>query len=252
MKHSVKGNRAVMETHAPQVVEADDPQTALYRKLEYFPTPPWGARAGAELLLRLDPQARTARDPGCGYGHLVHGARGYFAGGVTGFDIHDYGGLQERRLVDYMSREADALPMVDWEVFNPPFSKAAEWVRLGMKRARRGVALFIRSGWLDTPDRHALCYGDAPLGVEAPFFERIGLKLGGWDPALKPPTTYSWFYFFKPDAAPIWLRELQDSAGMPVNATTPIGPGTQSRLTHADDARLFGEQTAMPLFEARV
>ena len=249
MTRSPGGHRAVMEAHAPAVVAADDPQTALYRRLEYFPTPPWAARAGAERLLQLDPQARTARDPGCGYGHLVHGARGYFAGGVTGVDIHDYGGLQQRGLVDYLSREADALPMVDWEYMNPPFSLAAEWVRLGLQRARRGVAVFIRSGWLDSEGRYPFFYGDAPLGVEAPFFERVALKLGGWDPNASTATPYSWFFFFQPDAAPIWVRELQDAAGLAVNATTPIRPGTKARLTHPDDARLFGEKAAAPLLE---
>jgi hypothetical protein len=37
---------AVMAARAPDQVEADDARTALYRKLEYFPTPPWAARPG--------------------------------------------------------------------------------------------------------------------------------------------------------------------------------------------------------------
>ena len=43
-----------MEGRAGSVVEGDDAHTALMRELNYFPTPPWAARAGGELVRSLD------------------------------------------------------------------------------------------------------------------------------------------------------------------------------------------------------
>ena len=39
--------------------------------LDYFPTPPWAARAGGELIRRLDPPARTCWEPACGDGAFL-------------------------------------------------------------------------------------------------------------------------------------------------------------------------------------
>ena len=36
--------------------------------LEFFPTPPWAARAGGELIRQLDPEAVNCWEPACGAG----------------------------------------------------------------------------------------------------------------------------------------------------------------------------------------
>jgi hypothetical protein len=43
------GAGSLMAARAPDQVEGDSARVALFRQLEYFPTPPWVARAGAEL-----------------------------------------------------------------------------------------------------------------------------------------------------------------------------------------------------------
>jgi hypothetical protein len=63
------GGNAVMSS---RVATAPD-------ELDYFPTPPWAARAGAELIKRLDPAARSCWEPACGQGHMAHGLADYFA-----------------------------------------------------------------------------------------------------------------------------------------------------------------------------
>ena len=66
-----EGAGAVMAGRAPAAVEGDEALTALHRQLDYFPTPPWAARAGAELIRFVDPEARTIWEPACGDGHMA-------------------------------------------------------------------------------------------------------------------------------------------------------------------------------------
>ncbi len=84
-----KGAGSVMADHAPAEVEADDPRTALFRKLNYFPTPPWATRAGAEALRALDPTAVVLREPACGEGHMAGPLAETFT--VYPSDVHRYG-----------------------------------------------------------------------------------------------------------------------------------------------------------------
>lgn len=236
-----------MADRAPQVVEGDDPRTALYRKLEYFPTPPWAARAGGELVKRFDPAAADAWEPCCGEGHMVHGLADYF-GPILATDIHAHGApCQFGAPVDFTSPDADRFDPVDWVFANPPFTLAAEFVRLGLQRARRGVAILQRASWYETDGRYPLFYGETPLSIYAPFFDRVAMHLGRWEPKGGTATAYAWFLFMRPQIEPAEIRALRDALGCA--ATIGIAPGTKRRLTRPDDARLFGVKTPAPLFE---
>jgi len=236
-----------MAAHAPAVVLGDDEQTARFRRLEFFPTEPWAARAGGELIKRLDPLAAWAWEPAVGQGHMAYGLADYFER-VFGTDIHNHGSpWQLGEPLDFLSPAADRFDQADWIITNPPFKPAAEFVRLGLKRARRGVAIFARSGWLETIGRYDLFYGAQPLTIEAPFFERVCLKLGGWDPDGSTATPYSWFLFMKPEAEPPAVRDLRRTLGA-ASVALPIPPGTKARLTKPEDARLFGRAKPAPLF----
>lgn len=245
-----KGAGAVMAAHAPAVVEADDTQTALYRALQFFPTPPWAARAGGELIQRLDPGPWTCWEPACGRGHMAHGLTDYFPEGVGASDIHDHG---YGAVIDFLDPALESWPASfapDFVVSNPPFDQAAAFVARGLARARRGVAMLCRLAWFESAGRYDLFFGDQPLAVFAPFFERVPMTLGVWDPKASTATAYAWFVWFTPDATPAWLNALRAS-GAASCVTVPIGPGTKARLTRASDARLFGKAQPAPLFHQR-
>lgn len=240
------GAGSVMADRAPDVVAADDPQTALYRKLEYFPTPPWAARAGGELVKRFDPEALIAWEPCCGGGHMVHGLSDYFTH-IFATDIHDHGAAcQSLPPLDFTSADADAIE-TEWAFANPPFTLAAEFVRLGLRRASRGVAILQRASWYETDGRYPLFYGETPLSLYAPFFDRVPMHLGRWEPKGGTATAYAWFLFMKPAVEPPEISALREALGCA--ATIGIPPGTKRRLTRADDARLFGAAKPAPLFE---
>jgi len=226
----VPNSTAVMARRAPELVEADDAQAALYRQLDYFPTPPWAARAGAELIRRLDPDARTVWEPACGAGQMAASFRDYFES-VLASDVHSHG---YGYLIDFLD---PAIPIdpPDWIVTNPPFRTAPDFIRLGLQRARRGVAMLLRLSFLEGAGRHELLHGAEPLTVLAPFSERVPMVLGRWDPEASSATAYAWF---------LWMKGAEPRPIM------PIVPGTRDRLWMPDDAANFGSKSDAPLLAA--
>lgn len=242
------GAGAVMADRARGPVEADTPQMARFRKLGFFPTPPFAARAGGELIMSIDPGQWSAWEPACGQGHMAHALRGYFDP-VQATDIHAHGWDGQESTFDFLSDEADLFAEVarpDWIITNPPFHLAAEFVEAGLRRARRGVAVLARLAWFETPGRYPLFFGDTPLAVYAPFFERVPMHLGRWEPKGSTATAYAWFVWTKRDA--VWRAAWGDVRPLRCEVR-PIPPGTRARLTHPDDARLFGAKAGAPLFE---
>jgi hypothetical protein len=234
------GAGAVMADRARGEVAGDDARTALYRRLEFFPTPPWAARAGGELIKRLDPLAETCWEPACGEGHMAYGLADYFHQ-VEATDVHDHGFGWS--CVDFLAPDAspDAFRIagdVDWIVTNPPFATAAQFVRLGLSRARRGVAILARASFMESAGRYPLFFGDQPLSVYAPFFERVPMQLGRWEPGGSTATAYAWF---------VWDKAVMLQRFAPrVHA---IAPGTRERLSRPEDARRFAPAASAPLLD---
>lgn len=226
----MKPSRAVAEAHAPTIVEADDETRAKWRALDFFASPPWACRAGAELVRRIDPMAEDAWEPACGDGIMAECMRETFSG-VHATDIHPQGyGLT----LDFLAPTTCSYG-VNWVMTNPPFGKAVEFLEKGLEVATRGVALLCRLAFLESVDRYAPLYtGRHPLAVLAPFSERVPMQLGPWNPKCSTATAYAWFIFLKE-------RRSQD----PV--IWPIGPGTRARLSRPDDVRRFCAPSDAPL-----
>lgn len=249
-----------MADRARGEIASDDARQALHRRLEYFPTPPWAARAGGELINELDPPTEGRGwwcwEPACGEGHMAYGLADHFAL-VHATDIHDHGGeLQNGPPIDFLSPEADLIDQCDWIVTNPPFAKAAEFVQAGLRRARRGVAILARTQLMESAARFPLFFphlsgapcGTAALYAFAPFMERVPMALGGWDPKGSTATAYAWFIWMQPGAA----ADMSHRTRRLINLRPeiwPIAPGTRERLTRPDDARRFGRKADAPLLE---
>ena len=212
-----------MASRQPTV--ADDP--------DFFPTAPWGARAGAELIVRLDPAAREVWEPACGAGHMVHALADYFPT-VWASDAYHYG---QACVLDFHSPEAGAR-RVEWVVTNPPFIGIDRFIRQAWTVATRGVAILGRAALLESETRHGLLYGDAPLTVFAPFTERLPLTAGRWDPEASSAAFYAWFIFLKPALAP--ERVMGRVEGLARPAVVPIPPGTRDRLHREGDVERLG------------
>lgn len=211
---------------AGRIVDGDDVVTAQYRALDYFPTPPWAARAIGHFIREVDPDARTCWEPACGEGHMAHGLSEAFAR-VRASDIHPHG---YGEVIDFMMPWAGEGESADWIVTNPPFSSdwgsAAAFASLAWGRARRGVALLCRSQFEETVGRYALFHGPEGATFKVVFAERVAMTLGRWEPRASTASSYSLFVWLKPplrDAypqAPLWR-------GFP--------PGTRARFERESD-----------------
>jgi hypothetical protein len=246
-----------METTAGAVVDGDDAHTALLRDLNFFPTPPWAARAGGELIRKLDPAARTIWEPACGELHMAGPLAETFDVRVS--DIHPYGG---NMLIDFaggwVEPEGSSGRMdparaywhspVDWVVSNPPFAKAEAFVQQGLKVATRGVAMLCRLAFVESVGRYPLMQR---MAVMAPFSERVPMQLGSWDPDLSTATAYAWF---------IWMHDVAIEAS-PMGGAIDcahgggnslirlIPPGTCERLTRPDDRVRYAGEAPSPQLE---
>ena len=205
--------------------------------LDFFPTPPWATRALIHHVLRrkgllLD---ETVWEPAAGEGHMAEVLREFFAG-VVATDVFDYG--RGYRVVDFLS---DATPGgTDWIITNPPFKVAAEFVLRALAEAKVGVAVLVRTSWLEGGDRYRRIFQPNPPAIIGQFCERVPMTKGRWDPEASTATSYSWV---------VWTK---GGTLLPSGDTvlTWIPPGQRTALTKPDDAARFGMKPKAGLLEA--
>jgi hypothetical protein len=221
-----------MQRRSAAIVETDTEQQALYRKLDFYSTPPWGARAGLEHAKRLWPDAKVMREPACGELHIARPASDYFDQ-VIASDVHAHSPSTPVR--DWLDDGAwPAEPDCDIVFTNPPFAIADQFVLKGLQRSRMGVALLLRIAFLEGGERYAILGGEkAQLTQVVTFCERVPMTLGVWDPEASSAAAYAWFFWSK-------VHDPLPPAWFP--------PGTRDRLWRRDDPAQFGKLNPMPLF----
>lgn len=156
--------------------------------LDYFPTPPWATRALCEYLSETDSLLKTKRcwEPACGEGHMVKPLSEYFEL-VYASDVHDYGAGAVR---DFLWPGDE--PPFDWIITNPPFRLGAEFARAAIERAREGVALLVRTAFLESGDRFRNLFQPFKPHAIMQFCERVPMLKGRLDPAGSTATAYCW------------------------------------------------------------
>lgn len=213
--------------------------------LDFFPTPLWATRALCERLLDegygLD--GATAWDPACGAGDMQRALVEYF-GQALASDVHDYGDIWRGGgglygVCDFLIPAAwpDWLDRcrVDWIVTNPPFRLGEAFVLDALMHARVGIAMLVRTAFLEGGGRHARLFDRHPPDLVLQFAERVAMAGGRLrdpdvpyrDPAtgvVKRPTTataYCWL---------VWRK-----GGPPETRFDWIAPGTRAALTRPGD-----------------
>ena len=141
--------------------------------LDFFPTPPWATRA---LCERIPSAGYLAWDPCCGEGHMVRPLQEYFLA-VAGSDVHDYG--QGYEVHDFlMPFEPDGTVESEWVITNPPFAIADQIVLRALQVATHGVAMFVRTAFLEAETRHTSLFERHPPAMILQFVERVVLHKG--------------------------------------------------------------------------
>ena len=197
--------------------------------LDFFPTPPWATRAFLRHVLPIvepDPAAFVALDPACGEGHMVKVLQERFSD-ARGADIFDYG--KGYRVADFLHPAARIF--ADWIVTNPPFNSATAFARTALRQARRGVALLVRTGFLESEERYRLFAHQRPTLI-AHYAERVPMHRGRWAVNGKTATAYCWV---------VWAHK-------PVldTLTVWIPPGRRQALSSPDDFARFGAVCDLP------
>ena len=167
-------------------------RTEPHDSLDFFPTPPWATRALCEWLGTYeDIKAMTALDPACGAGDMVRPLAEYFQT-ASGADVHDYGGGYP--VADFLFGPP---PAADWIITNPPFRLADQFIKQGLAGARHGVAVLVRTAFLEGIKRHAEIFSDSPPTDILQFCERVPMVKGRVDKDASSATAYCWCVWIK-------------------------------------------------------
>lgn len=238
------GHAAVMAGR----VEAPD-------SLDFFPTPPWVARALVCEALplvcgwsRADLEAMEFWEPACGAGHMAGPltALGYR---VHCSDVADYGfanpgGPCPRRGSFVALPGQAALPApgpVDVVITNPPFNLSAAFVRRAMEVARRAIVIVTRLSWLESRERWVLRQA-APLFAVINFSERVPMFKARWEPGGASATAYAVMVFCRDVESGAWVSP--DGVGTAPERASYRGwtmpPGAPDRHGLPGDAARWG------------
>jgi hypothetical protein len=188
----------------------------------YFPTHPWATRGFVEHVLRRDgvnPAQLTVWEPAAGEGYMARPLSEYF-GRVIATDIKDYGyrgdgangaqwlGLHDF-LMPFLPDGVEGEP-IDWIISNPPFPIGFAFVERALGLASQGVAMVLRSQFLEGIDRHRDLYCAYPPNIIAQSVERIPMVKGRLDAKANTATSYSWFIWYRDERrrAPMSMKEL--------------------------------------------
>lgn len=195
--------------------------------LDLFCTPPWATRALLEHVIGADKRNQTVWEPASGKGHMAL-VLGEFFGRVYSSDVHDYG-LIGQRVGSFVGVGPDVIETPaeapDWVITNPPFNKAVEFALRALGEAQIGVALLVRSAWLEGGERFRDVFSRMPPTRIGQFAERVPMVAGRWDPDASTATAYCWV---------VWRKPLDGNTRL-----VWIPPGCRDRLTRSDDRERF-------------
>jgi hypothetical protein len=201
-------------------------RVAPAKGLDYFPTPPWATRAFMLEVLKADQDPRvfaSMREPACGEGHMVHVLEEF--GSVFASDVHDYG--KGFTVGSYVGQGLDVVPIrhCGWVITNPPFNLAIEFAERALRESHYGVALLLRSAWMEGQQRYDRLFKHQPPTLIAQYAERVPMVAGRWQPDASSATAYAWF---------VWDHEEHHSTSTTLQW---IKPGAALRHSRPDDLK---------------
>lgn len=192
--------------------------------LDDFPTPPWATRALCEWL-KTHAIMDSCREPAANRGHMVRPLLEYFPA-VDAADVHDYGA--GFRVEDYLFGP-DPEP-VDWTITNPPFRLAEQFIERALRTSRQGVAVIVRSAFLEGVGRFERLYNASPPTVILQFSERVVMHRGKLSATGSTATAYCWL---------IWMQYCpSDRFGTRFGWISPC----RKRLERAEDYEDAGQE----------
>lgn len=162
--------------------------------LDDFPTPPWATRALFEHVIGPhNVEGQICWEPASNRGFMTRPLNEYFKY-VMESDIHDYG---DGNVTDFLNCEIDRTnSTIHWVITNPPFNKAQQFIEKAQKVAIDGVAMLVRTSFLEGIMRYQTMFLKNPPDIVAQFAERVPMVEGRCDPKASTATSYCWMIWF--------------------------------------------------------
>lgn len=159
-----------------------------------FPTPPWATRALIEHVIGAQRvHGQICWEPAANRGYMSRPLNEYFSY-VMESDVVDYG---DRNVVDFLTTEIDKNnSVVHWIITNPPFNRAQQFIEKAQAIATDGVAMLVRTAFLEGVMRHQTLFLTNPPDVVAQFAERVPMVMGKCDPKASTATSYAWLVWY--------------------------------------------------------
>ena len=159
--------------------------------LDDYPTPPWATRALLEKVLMFSPgmDTYTCWEPACNRGVMSNVLEGYFRK-VWSTDVENYG-YPKANTYDFLSDRVDYVKP-DWVITNPPFQLAEAFIGKATNIAKKGVAMLVRTQFLEGKGRYERLFAVNPPSAVAQFSERVPMFQGRLDGKGSTATAYCW------------------------------------------------------------
>lgn len=119
---------------------------------------------------------------------MVRPLQEYFAE-VKASDVHDYGAGFP--VLDFLFPQPGT-PRVDWVITNPPFRLAEDFIHRGLEVANEGVAVLVRTNFLESVGRYQRLFKRMPPTLVCQFAERVVIHKGRLSPDGSTATAYCW------------------------------------------------------------
>ncbi|MEO9530289.1 SAM-dependent methyltransferase [Roseibium sp.] len=210
-------------------------RTEAKDSLDNFPTPPWATRALLEHVIEQGgyTERLTCLEPACGAGHMAKALSEYF-GEVGAYDVHDYG---FGAVADFLN--TDVTPgSWDWVITNPPFRLAEEFIIQGLSIARRGVAVLVRTVFLESIGRYERIFADNPPSIVAQFTERVPMVKGRLDRKASTATGYAWIVWEKGhsrDTLMKWIPPCRKKLEKNIDYIEVLSSSVDNKLQYASE-----------------
>lgn len=173
-----------------QRVEARD-------SLDFFPTPPWATRALCEHLARYGGLKHfSCWEPACGEGDMAHPLAEYFDSVYCSDIAVGFCGDQHDFLFPGDTRS------YDWIITNPPFRLAEQFARQALTQATCGVAMFVRTAFLEGVGRYERLFAQNRPTLILQFTERVPIHKGKLTETGTTATAYCWVIWRVPSLNP--------------------------------------------------
>ncbi|KAA1053769.1 hypothetical protein [Azospirillum argentinense] len=190
--------------------------------LDFLPTQPWAVRALVDQILGADALAGSVVcEPAAGAGDIARTLL-EFTPHVRVADVADYGirNIYEQPISirDFLSWTPAETEVPDWICTNPPFTLGEGFIHHALRFARRGVAVIVRTAFLEGQGRYERLFSRCPPDVIAVHAERVPMFSGRLEAKKGSATSYSWLIWFRNgsgEARTRWIapcREIHERA----------------------------------------